>query len=332
MDNQKYMVTSIPHIRSDDTVESIMKDVLTALAPAAIMAVYFFGLRALFIMILSVGACIVFEFCFEKTAKRPITITDCSAAVTGVLLAFNLPASSPFWLPVVGAFVAIVIVKQLFGGLGQNFVNPALAARAFLMAAYTPLMASSWTQPVRNPFSMDLISSATPLTLIKEDPTFIVRGTDVLNAFLGNVSGCIGETSAIALLLGAAYLLYKKIITWHIPAAYIITVFLLSTVLGRRGLFTGMGYYEIITGGLMLGAFFMATDYTTSPVNDMGKLIMGAGCGVLTVVIRNYGGYPEGVSYAILIMNLFVPLLDKYCAPRVFGVFKKKSKKAAMPS
>jgi len=297
-----------------------MLDMLTALAPAAIMAVYFFGLRALCIIILSAGSCVGFEYFYEKLTRRTVTVHDYSAAVTGVLLAFNLPASSPFWMPVVGAFVAIVIVKQLFGGLGQNFVNPALAARAFLMAAYTAAMAGSWTQPVRNPFAADLVSSATPLTIIKVDPSFVIKSSDVLNAFLGNISGCIGETSAIALLLGAFYLFYKKVITWHIPAAYIITVFMLSTVLGRTGLFKGAGYYEVLTGGLLLGAFFMATDYTTSPIAVPGKLIMGIGCGVLTVVIRNYGGYPEGVSYAILIMNLFVPLSDKYCVPRVFGI------------
>jgi len=325
------MVSSSPHIRSAETIESIMKDVLTALAPAAIMAVYFFGVRALCIIILSVFACVCFEFLFEKLTRRPVTVTDYSAAVTGALLAFNLPASSPFWMPIVGAFVAIVIAKQLFGGLGQNFVNPALAARAFLMAAYTPHMAGSWTEPVRNPFSADLISSATPLTLLKENPSLIIKGSDVLNAFLGNVSGCIGETSAIAIFLGAAYLFYKKVISWHIPVSYIVTVFLLSTFLGRRGLFTGLGYYEIFSGGLFLGAFFMAADYTTSPVSSLGKLIMGTGCGALTVVIRNYGGYPEGVSYAILIMNLFVPLLDKYCVPRVFGVFKKKNNKGVQP-
>ncbi|MDR2650287.1 MAG: RnfABCDGE type electron transport complex subunit D [Clostridiales bacterium] len=323
------MVTSTPHVRSGDTIESIMRDVLLALSPAAIMAVYFFGIRALCIIILSVGACIGFEYLFELLTHRPITITDCSAAVTGALLAFNLPASSPFWIPVVGAFFAVVITKQLFGGLGQNFMNPALAARAFLMAAYTPLMAGSWTRPVRNLLSADLISSATPLGLLKEGPSFIIQGSDLLNAFLGNVAGCIGETSVLALLLGAAYLFHKKIITWHIPAAYIFTVFVLGTLLGRRGLFTGQGYYEILTGGLMLGALFMATDYSTSPVNDTGKIIMGIGCGILTVVIRNFGGYPEGVSYSILIMNLFVPLLDKYCIPRVFGVVKKKKRETA---
>ena len=329
MDNNRLMVTSAPHIRSADTIESIMRDVLTALAPAAIMAVYFFGIRALCIIILSVGASIVFEYLYERITGRAITITDCSAAVTGLLLAYNLPASSPFWMPIVGAFVAIVIVKQLFGGLGQNFVNPALAARAFLLASYTPIMASRWTEPVRNPISVDIISSATPLGLLKENPSFTITGTDVINAFLGNIAGCIGETSALALLLGAAYLFYKKIITWHIPAAYIGTVLVLGTILGRHGWLSGAGYYEVLTGGLILGAFYMATDYTTSPVNDLGKLLMGIGCGVLTVIIRYYGGYPEGVSYSILILNLFVPLLDKYCSPRVFGVFKKKKSASA---
>jgi len=288
-----------------------MLDVLTALAPAAIMAVYFFGTRALSIMILSVGACVGFEYLYGLIRKTPTTITDYSAAVTGLLLAFSLPASSPFWIPIVGAFVAIVIVKQLFGGLGQNFLNPALVARAFLMAAYTPLMAGSWSEPVRNPFSADLISSATPLILLEEDPSMVIERADIINAFLGNIAGSIGETSSLALLLGAAYLFYKKVITWHIPFTYIATVFILSTFLGRNGLLTGRGYYEVIIGGVLLGAIFMATDYTTSPINELGKLIMGIGCGILTVVIRHYGGYPEGVTYAILIMNLFVPLLDK---------------------
>jgi electron transport complex protein RnfD len=326
VDKKRLVVSASPHMRSSDSVETIMRDVFAALAPAAIMAIYFFGVRALFIIILSVGACVGFEYIWGLLRKTPTTITDCSAVVTGLLLAFCLPVSSHFWMPIVGAFVAIVIVKQLFGGLGQNFLNPALAARAFLMAAYPPQMAGMWSEPVRNPFSPDLISSATPLILLKDNPTLVLERTDFINAFLGNVAGCIGETSALALLLGAGYLIHKKIITWHIPVAYILTVFLVGTVFGRNGLFTGRGFYELLTGGLLLGAFFMATDYTTSPVNELGKLIMGIGCGVLTVVIRNYGGYPEGVSYAILIMNLFVPLLDKYCSPRVFGVLKSAAR------
>jgi electron transport complex protein RnfD len=287
------------------------------------MSIYFFGLRSLVIIALTVGASVGFEYLFERLLKRPITIRDCSAAVTGLLLAYNLPPTSPLWMPIVGAFVAIIIAKQLFGGLGQNFINPALAGRAFLMAAYTPQMASSWISP--SPFGLDAVSSATPLGLLKEDPSYIFKLSDLLNALWGNTSGVLGETCAIALILGGAYLLFRKIITWHIPVAFIVTVYLLSTVLGRQGFFAGVGIYEIMLGGVMLGAFFMATDYATSPMNDLGKIIMGIGCGILTVVIRNYGGYPEGVSYAILIMNLFVPLLDKYCNPRVFGTSKKKN-------
>ncbi|MDR1914348.1 MAG: RnfABCDGE type electron transport complex subunit D [Clostridiales bacterium] len=323
MDN-RYLVTSTPHILSDDTIEKIMRDVLIALTPSAIMAVYYFGLKALGLIVLTVAACVGFEYLYFRLTKRPNTITDLSAVVTGVLLAFNLPPTAPFWMAIVGAFVAIVITKQLFGGLGQNFMNPALAARAFLMAAYTPQMASTWT--TASPFGFDAVATATPLSIIKEDPGYILSSNDVLNALLGNTAGCIGETCALALIAGGIYLLARKIISWRVPATYIGTVFILSTVLGRNGFMTGAGWYEILAGGLMMGAFFMATDYATSPVNDWGKIIMGVGCGILTVVIRNYGGYPEGVSYSILIMNLFVPLLDKYCAARVFGTKKAGQK------
>jgi electron transport complex protein RnfD len=323
------MVTSTPHVRSKDDTPGIMRDVLIALAPAAIASIYFFGLRALCIIILTVGSCILFEYFYEKLLKKPITIADLSAAVTGLLLAFNLPASAPFWLPIVGAFFAIVIVKQLFGGLGQNFVNPALASRAFLMAAYTKIMAGSFTAPLNNPFSADLVSTATPLSELKENPNFVLQTSDYINALIGNRAGVLGETCAIALIVGGIYLICRKVISWHIPVAFIGTVFIMSTILGRNGFFMGSGLYEILTGGVMLGAFFMATDYTTSPVTNIGKIIMGVGCGVLTVVIRNYGGYPEGVSYSILIMNLFVPLLDKFCAPKVFGTSNVNRKAAS---
>jgi electron transport complex protein RnfD len=319
LDNKRYIVTSTPHVRSKDSIESVMHDVLIGLAPAALAGIYFFGLRALAIMILGVGACILFEFLYERVMKKPITIRDCSAAVTGLLLAFNLPASSPFWMPIVGSFVAIVIVKQLFGGLGQNFVNPALAARAFLMAAYTPLMAGNFTKPVDNPLSVDLVSAATPLTQMKENAGFAVQASDFFNALFGNVGGVIGETCAVALIIGGIYLLVRKVITWHIPVAYIVTVFIVSTILGRNGFFNGNGLYEIVTGGLMLGAFFMATDYTTSPVAPIGKIIFGIGCGILTVVIRNYGGYPEGVSYSILLMNLVVPYINDLTRRKPYG-------------
>ncbi|MDR3271108.1 MAG: RnfABCDGE type electron transport complex subunit D [Peptococcaceae bacterium] len=320
----RLVVTSTPHTRSKDTIEQTMREVLLALAPATIMAVYYFGLRALLIILLTMAASVAFEWLYQKITKQTITALDGSAAVTGVLLAFNLPVSSPFWMPIVGSFFAIVIAKQLFGGLGQNFLNPALAARAFLMAAYTPLMASRFTAPARNLFSLsvDAVSVATPLTQMRESP-FIPAAGDILNAFLGNTAGCLGETCALALIIGGVYLLIRRIITWHIPVVYTATVFLLSVFLGRSGLMTGNGLFEIFSGGVMMGAFFMVTDYATSPVNDLGKIIMALGCGVLTVVIRFYGGYPEGVSYSILLMNLFVPLLDKYCAPRVFGVKKK---------
>ncbi len=308
-------------MQSASSTERIMRDVLIGLAPAAIMGVYYFGLRALLIIALSVASSIVFEWLFQKITKRPVTITDYSAAVTGLLLAFNLPASSPFWMPIVGSFVAIIIAKQLFGGLGQNFMNPALAARAFLMASYTKEMTAQWTAPVLNPFSLDMISTATPLGMIKETG-FVPGINDFVQAAIGNIGGCIGETCAIALAIGGIYMLVRKVISWHTPVAYLGTVFILSMFLGSFSIMNSM--YALVTGGLMLGAFFMATDYSSSPVTHTGKIIMGIGCGVLTVVIRRFGGYPEGVSYAILIMNLFVPIIDRYLRPRVFGTAAKK--------
>lgn len=312
------IVTSTPHIRSNDSIEKIMRDVLIALAPACIMGIYFFGIKALLIMAVTVGSCVLFEFLFQKITKQTITVRDLSAAVTGLLLAMNLPVSSPVWMPVVGSFFAIVIVKQLFGGLGQNFMNPALAARAFLLTSY-PAKMTNWT--------VDGVSSPTPLVQLKHmglTPT----NSDYINALIGNVGGCIGETCAIALIIGGIYLLVKKIISWRIPAVYLGTVFLLSWILGRNGAFTGAPVYEILTGGLLLGAIFMATDYSTSPITPLGQIIMGVGCGLLTVIIRFYGGYPEGVSYSILLMNLAVPLIDKFTKPRVFGVSKEVKKNA----
>lgn len=320
MSHPKYTVSSTPHIRSEDSVAEIMKDVLVALAPASLMGIYFFGLRALLIIALSVASCLAFEGLYQRLTGQRVTISDCSAAVTGLLLALNLPASSPFWMPIVGSFFAIVIVKQLFGGLGQNFMNPALAARAFLLISY-PVSMTAWTTPVHNLFSIgvDAVSSATPLGILKEGGTQL---PDLSQLILGNVAGCIGETCVIALVLGGVYLLIKKIISWRIPATYLGTVLVLGFLLGRDGLLTGNSLYELCAGGLMLGAFFMATDYSSSPVTPNGQLIMGVGCGVLTVLIRVYGGYPEGVSFAILIMNLFVPLIDRFTKPKVFGVRK----------
>lgn len=322
MENNKLVVSSTPHIRSNDSIESIMRDVLIALTPAALAGIYFFGFKALLIIILSIASCVFFEGAYQKITKQPITITDLSAAVTGLLLAMNLPASSPFWLPVVGGFFAIVIAKQLFGGLGQNFINPALAARAFLLASY-PTQMTNFTEPTGLFSSAEAVSAATPLTLVKElakeGKIQELTQSDFINALIGNIGGCIGETCAIFLILGGIYLIYRKVISWRIPVTYILTVFILTLIFGR------MPVYEILIGGLMLGAFFMATDYSSSPVTPTGQFIMGFGCGLLTAIIRVYGGYPEGVSYSILLMNLAVPLIDRFTKPKVFGEVKKNA-------
>lgn len=305
-----YTVSSSPHIKSNDSVQGIMRDVIIALIPATFAGIYFFGVKALLVTLVSVLSCIAAEALWQKLAHRKVTIGDLSAVVTGLLIAFNLPAGVPLWLPAIGGFFAIIIVKQFFGGIGQNIMNPALAARAFLLA--------SWPIHMTN-FTVDGVSSATALAILKSGEGEL---PSLMNIFIGNVGGCIGETSAIALLIGAAYLLYKKIISWHTPVAYIGSVFILTTLLGRDGLITASALYEILAGGLILGAFFMATDYTTSPMTKKGQLIFGLGCGVLTTIIRLYGGYAEGVSYSILIMSLFVPFIDKFTAPRIFGEVK----------
>ncbi len=290
MSGNLYNVSVSPHIKSKETVSTVMRDVLIALVPATIAGIYFFGIDAALVMITAVASAMLSEYLFNKITKRPNSLKDLSAVITGLLLAFNLPPTLPLWMVAVGSAFAIIVVKCFFGGLGQNIMNPALAGRAFLLAAY-PSQMTEWT---------------------------ILP--DTLDAFLGtNLAGCIGEVSAFALLLGGAYLLYRKVITWHIPATYIGTVFVITTVLGRDGFMQGNGIYEIFIGGLMLGAIFMATDYTTSPMTRKGQIIFGVGCGLLTSLVRLYGGYAEGVSYSILIMNLLVPMIDKWTNPRVFG-------------
>lgn len=316
MEEKKYVVSETPHIRSTETIDSIMLHVLIALFPAGAAGVYFFGSRALLIITLSVMSCLFFEHMFCKIMKRETTVKDLSAVVTGVLLAFNLPVNTSLWIPIVGGFFAIIVVKMIFGGLGQNFMNPALGARAFLLASY-PTEVTRWGGLV------DGATSATPLEALKNGD-FVPQATDYLHALIGNVDGCIGETSALLLALGGGYLIYKKVITWHVPTAFIGTVFISSFIFGRSGLFTGFPLYEVLIGGVMLGSFFMATDYSSSPITAKGKIIMGVGCGFITVIIRTFGGYPEGVSYSILLMNLCVPLIDRYIRPQVFGVEKKK--------
>ncbi len=309
----KITVSSTPHIRSNDTTSKIMFDVMLALLPATAVGLVYFGFSALLVVLVSVGSAVLFEYLFQTIAKKDITVGDYSAVVTGLLLALNLPPEVPLFVPIIGSFVAIVIVKQLFGGVGQNFMNPALGARAFLMASYPTAMAT---------FTVDSVATVTPLAALNEGATFVPAPVDYMNAFMGNIGGCIGEVSALAILLGAAYLFYKKIITWHIPVSYLGTAFVLFFIFGRDGLFTGLPIYELLLGGILLGAFFMATDYSSSPISSKGKIVFGMGCGILTVIIRTFGGYPEGVSYSILLMNLTVPLIDKYTKPRVFGTSK----------
>ncbi|WP_186430476.1 RnfABCDGE type electron transport complex subunit D [Clostridium sp. BSD9I1] len=300
-----YTVSSSPHIRAKDTTQSIMRDVVIALLPATAAGVYFFKLQGLLVILASVLSCVAAEYIWQKATHRKVTISDLSAVVTGLLLAFNLPASVPLWLPVIGGFVAIIIGKQFFGGIGQNIVNPALLARAFLLASW-PVAMTTWT--------LDGSTTATPLAFLKGIEA-TGQAPSLMNVFIGNVGGCIGETSALAIILGAAYLFAKRIIDWRAPVTFIATTFIMTAIAGR----SANPVYELFAGGLMLGAFFMATDYATSPITPRGRIIFGIGCGVITGLIRIFGGYPEGVSYSILVMNLFVPLIERWTVPRTFG-------------
>ncbi|MGE5560628.1 MAG: RnfABCDGE type electron transport complex subunit D [Chloroflexota bacterium] len=311
-DSKLLIVSSSPHIRIPETTDRIMKDVQFALLPAVVASVLLFGFRALGIIFVSVVFAILTELVYQRLTKQEVTITDGSAAVTGLLLAMVLPPTVPLWLPAVGAIFAIVIVKQLFGGLGDNFLNPALAARAMLLAAWPALM-TSWVTPQG-------IAAATPLVGIvgKTAEAATVAVPNLRSLFLGYRAGSLGETSVLALLLGGTYLIWQRIIDWRIPASFIATVGLMSWIFG------GDPLLHVLSGGLILGAFFMATDYVTSPVTPRGRIIFGIGCGIITVMIRLWGGYPEGVCYSILIMNIVTPLIDKFTAPRIFGEVRAK--------
>jgi electron transport complex protein RnfD len=298
------IVAGSPHIVTKRNTRSLMLDVLIALAPATVAAVVLFGLRALLLIGVTVGSAILFEFLYERLLKRKNTVGDLSAAVTGLLLALNLPAGLPIWQAVLGALIAIVVVKQLFGGIGRNFANPAIVARIMLLISFTASMNS---YAVRDGI-WDLVSSATPLS----EALAGGEKASYLTLLLGNHAGSIGETSALALLLGLVYLLVRRVITWHIPVSFVGTVALLSLVGGEDVLF------QVLSGGLLLGAIFMATDYVTSPASYLGKLIYGVGCGSITVLIRFFGG-AEGVSYAILMMNILTPYIDRFTRRRPFG-------------
>ena len=323
-------ISSSPHAHSATTTQTVMRDVLIALLPALVMSVYFFGLRALTVTIVSVAACVFFEWGYRKMMKLDNTAHDLSAVVTGVLLAFVCPVTIEYWMIVLGALFAIVLVKQLFGGIGKNFLNPALAGRAFMFS--WPVAMSFWIKPgFANAASVfgsnaDVVTMATPLSAMHQG-TFDPALGGIWELFIGNVGGCIGETSAVALLIGFGYLLIRKVISARIPVAYILTVAVLALLfpMGNDPL-TWMAA-QVFGGGLMLGAIFMATDYVTSPLTKWGQILFGIGCGVITILIRYFGGYSEGVSYAILIMNCCVVLLDKVGRPRKFGAPKKEAAK-----
>ncbi len=327
-------VSGSPHVHADQSVNKIMYGVVIAMIPAMLVSVYFFGLGAARVMLVSVLACLFFEWVIQKyLLKGPLTINDGSALVTGILLAFNVPSNLPVWITIIGAFVSIAVAKMSFGGLGKNPFNPALVGRVFLLMSF-PVQMTSW--PVPNPIFggqavTDAITGPTTLGILKEGlragltvPELKAQMPDYALELMGNQGGSLGEVSAIALILGAVYMLARKIITWHIPVSYILSVVIFS---GIFWLIDPNQYvdplFHLVTGGMMLGVFYMATDMVSSPINTRGMLIFGAGCGILTMVIRLWGGYPEGVSFAILIMNAFTPLINRSLKPRRFGVAAK---------
>lgn len=321
-------ISSSPHAHSPVTTQTIMRDVLIALVPALLGSIYFFGFRSLLVTLVSAAACVFFEWGFCKVRKLHCKTYDLSAVVTGVLLAFVCPVTIPYWTIILGDFFAIVLVKMLFGGLGKNIVNPALAGRAFLFS--WPVLMSNW---VKVGFSnaagllstADAVTAATPLAVMHQQK--MLPEESILDMFLGNIGGCIGETSALLLIIGFIYLLYRKVITARIPLAYIGTVAILAFLFPQGNDRIAWMAAQVFGGGLMLGAIFMATDYVTSPLTKLGQIVYGIGCGVITILIRYFGGYSEGVTYAILCMNACAVLLDKIGRPVKFGAPKKEAAK-----
>lgn len=314
-----------------------MRDVIIALTPSLLGAILFFSFRALIIVAVSVLSCVLFEFLYNVIFKKEQTVGDLSAAVTGMLLGFNMPVTAPIYLPVIGAAFAIIVVKMLYGGLGKNIANPALCGRIFLFLSFSSYMttwidASTAVNKAANSLplfaNVDIVSSATPLSYLKNGDASILTHVPLSSAFLGTVGGCLGETSAILLIIGGLYLLYKRIITWHIPVSYLGTVALITYIFPHTDSISRLQFmsYNLFCGGLMLGAVFMATDYATSPVTPKGRIIFGIGCGLLTVFIRYFGGYPEGVSFAILLMNFLTWFIDKHTIPTKFGGESKYAK------
>ena len=326
--NDKLIVSHSPHTAGNESISRIMLDVIIALVPALIAGCIVFGMRALIVTLTCVLSCTISEYIWCRLLKKPNSTHDLSAVVTGMLLAFKVPASLPLWMAVIGSVFAIIVVKQFFGGIGHNFANPALAARAFLLASWALTMTTWYTPGTVLPLfgSPDAVSSATPLAAYASGNT----NYSYLTLFLGNHGGCIGETSALALLIGGAYLLIRKVIRLRVPLIYIATVALGTWMFaGHNGFGSGDWLYQILSGGLMLGTIFMATDYTTTPTTPNGQIVFALGCGNITVLIRVWGGYPEGVSYSILLMNIATPLIEKLTAPKRFGYVKPKKEASA---
>lgn len=326
MDNkyhEKLIVSSSPHMVTKTDTSKIMGTVLIALLPAFAVGIYQFGFRVVTLTAVFVASCVLFEYLYNKIAKKPQTVGDLSAVLTGVLLAFNCPSSLPYEIAIVGSFAAIVVIKQLFGGIGQNLVNPAVTARVFMFIAFATPM-TSWPTPRGGHATgavVDATTSATPLGVLSHGSFADVYndGFTKMDLFLGNVGGCIGEVSALAILIGGLFLIWKKVISPIIPVTFIATVFVLGLIWGG---FDG-ALFHILAGGLMLGAFFCATDYVTSPTLPLGKVIFGIGCGLFTMLIRIFASYPEGVSFAILLMNILTPYIDKICEKKMYKLPKK---------
>jgi len=326
----RFLVSSSPHLHDGRSITWIMSAVIIALLPATLFSIYIFGLQALRVIVLSVASAVMFEALSQRIMGRTVRVRDLSAVLTGLLLALNLPATSPWWLVVVGTFFAIVIAKQLYGGLGYNPFNPALVGRVVLLISFPVQMTARWVAPSR--WGVDAVTTATPLGRIRE--SLLSQGhidlaltrQEWLDLLLGNRAGCLGEVSVLLLLAGGIYLMAKKVITWHTPVAFIGTVWILT---GIFHLVDPARYadpsFHVVTGGLFIGALFMATDYVTSPITGRGMLIFGFGCGLITVIIRLFGAYPEGVSFAILFMNAVTPLIDRYVKPKVFGAEGRKA-------
>ena len=319
--NDMYNVSSSPHTRSSITTRDLMLDVIIAMIPTSILGIYNFGLRALVVILATVATCLLTEYIYEKLMKKPLTTHDLSAVVTGMILALNMPANIPLWMPISGGIFAILVVKMLYGGIGRNFMNPALAGRVFLLICFTSQMSNFVVEKSSNiiyngTLAIDGVTGATPLALLKESNTT----TSALTLFLGNHGGTIGETSIVALLIGAIYLVVKRVISLRIPVAYIASFAVFILLFGGQNS-TDINFVltHVLGGGLIFGAFFMATDYVTSPITPMGQIIFGICLGILTGVFRIFGQSPEGVSYAIIFCNLLVPLIEKISIPRYFG-------------